>query len=105
MHDFTTNAFLHCQCIFNTFLSLTLNLYRVTIHSQGIPKGDDDLSTHSHSDGQTQIADEIIDNAIELPVENQELLLMMAKAMQYTRKCVLRQGKARSPSPIPETDT
>lgn len=54
---------------------------------------------------QAGIADEIIDSAVGLPLENQELLLMMAKAMQYTRKCVLRQGTVRPPSLAPETNT
>lgn len=39
------------------------------------------------SNRQKKVVDEIIDHAIELPVENQEILLMMAKAMQYTRDC------------------
>lgn len=63
------------------------------------------MAVQNNSGQKTKIADEIIDNAIGLPVENQELLLMMAKAMQYTRKCVLRQGAARSPSLAPEADT
>lgn len=54
---------------------------------------------------QTKIADELIDSAVELPLENQELLLMMAKAMQYTRNCVSHQSAVRPLSPAPETDT
>lgn len=63
------------------------------------------LSTQFDSGRQTGIADEIIDNAIGLPLENQELLLMMAKAMQYTRNCVSRQSAARPPSWNSRTDT
>lgn len=63
------------------------------------------MSMQSDSKRQTKIADEIINNAIDLPVENQEILLMMAKAMQYTRNCMLRQGTARPPSLSPKTDT
>ena len=60
---------------------------------------------HQNNKGQTELANEIIDNAILLPVESQELLLMMAKAMHYTRKCVLRQGTGRTQSLTPGTDT
>ncbi len=63
------------------------------------------LTAQYNSKHQTEIADEIIDNAIGLPLENQELLLMMAKAMQYTRTCESRHGTARSPSLASETDT
>lgn len=38
-----------------------------------------------------KILDEIIDNAIELPLESQDWLLMMAKSMRYTRNCMVRQ--------------
>lgn len=62
------------------------------------------MTTH-HSFGQDSgIAEQIIDNAIELPLENQEILLMMAKAMQYTRNCMLRQKSGR-PSPGHGSDT
>ncbi len=43
------------------------------------------------SSRQITIVDEIIDNATELPVESQNLILMMAKAMQYTRDCMMRE--------------
>lgn len=36
---------------------------------------------------------EIIDNAIELPLESQNLLLMMAKSMKYTRDCMTKQNE------------
>lgn len=36
--------------------------------------------------------DEIIENAIGLPIESQGMLLMMAKAMKYTREYMLRQS-------------
>ncbi|MCM1213077.1 MAG: hypothetical protein NC331_15885 [Lachnospiraceae bacterium] len=61
------------------------------------------MSIHFDSGQQAGNAEEIIDNAIDLPLENQELLLMMAKAMQYTRTCVSRQKTARSPASAPET--
>lgn len=62
------------------------------------------MTMQDNSKQQTKIADEIIDNAVELPLENQELLLMMAKAMHYTHTCVLRQG-AHSSSLTPKADT
>lgn len=40
---------------------------------------------------QMEILDELIDNATGLPLESQELLLMMARGMAYTRECM---GKA-----------
>lgn len=50
------------------------------------------LTMQTGANGQKNVVDEIIDNAIELPLENQEILLMMAKAMQYTRDCEKEQG-------------
>lgn len=43
------------------------------------------------SRGNTKVVDEIIDNAAGFPVESQYMILMMAKAMKYTRDCVMRQ--------------
>ena len=45
------------------------------------------LTMQKDGNEQKNVVDEIMDSAIELPVENQEILLMMAKAMQYTRDC------------------
>lgn len=63
------------------------------------------LTTHIDSDRQIKTADEIIDNAMGLSLENQELLLMMAKAMQYTRNCISRQSTARPTSLTSRADT
>lgn len=49
------------------------------------------LTTQIEPGRQRTIADELIDNAIGLPVESQDLVLMMAKAMQHTRQCIRRQ--------------
>ena len=38
-----------------------------------------------------KVLDEIIDNAMELPLESQNLLLILAKGMAYTRSCVTKQ--------------
>lgn len=43
------------------------------------------------SRGNAKVMDEIIDNAAGLPIECQYMILMMAKAMKYTRDCVMRQ--------------
>ena len=43
---------------------------------------------------QVKLLDEIIDNAAGLPVESQDLLLMMAKAMKYTRDSMERTGQS-----------
>lgn len=37
----------------------------------------------------TNVLDELIDNAVGLPVGSQDLLLMMAKAMRHTRNCLI----------------
>lgn len=41
---------------------------------------------------QKKVIDEIIENAVGLPIESQGMLLMMAKAMRYTREYMLRQS-------------
>lgn len=46
------------------------------------------------SRGNAKVMDEIIDNAAGLPIESQYMILMMAKAMKYTRDCVMRQPSA-----------
>ena len=40
---------------------------------------------------QENVLNEIIENAIGLPPDNQEVLLMIAKAMKYTRECIIRE--------------
>ncbi len=62
------------------------------------------MTTQISSTQQVKVLDEIIDNAIELPVESQDLLLMMAKAMRYTRECVIRQSSAEQPLNSDQTD-
>lgn len=42
------------------------------------------------------LLNEIIDNAAELPLESQNLLLMMAKAMAYTRRRLTAPGEGES---------
>lgn len=49
------------------------------------------MAMQNASKGNTKIVDEIIDNAVGFPIESQYMILMMAKAMKYTRDCVMRQ--------------
>lgn len=44
---------------------------------------------------------EIISRAKELSIENQNLLLMMAKAMRYTRECIARQNTPAQSQKLP----
>ena len=46
---------------------------------------------------QTKVLDELIDNAIGLPVGSQDLLLMMAKAMRHTRNCLMQGDVGEQP--------
>lgn len=50
------------------------------------------MTMQSESTQKIKILDEIIDNAIMLPVESQDLLLMMAKAMRHTRNCMAKKA-------------
>ena len=42
---------------------------------------------------QAKVLNEIIDNAAELPLDSQNLLLMLAKAMQYTHNCIVAENR------------
>lgn len=50
------------------------------------------MITETSSTQRGKVLDEIIENAIGLPIESQGMLLMMAKAMKYTREYMLRQS-------------
>lgn len=50
------------------------------------------MITEKKSDYKNSIVEEIIDNATELPMEEQSQLLMLAKGMAYTRNCIMKQG-------------
>ena len=43
---------------------------------------------------QVKILNELIENAMELPIESQNLLLILAKGMAYTRDCLVKQNMA-----------
>lgn len=43
---------------------------------------------------QATILNKIIDSAAELPLESQDLLLMIAKSMKYTRDCMIEKNRA-----------
>lgn len=51
---------------------------------------------------QIKLLDELIDNATELPVESQNLLLMLAKAMSYTRNCIIQHSEIEQPHKPPK---
>lgn len=53
-----------------------------------------ELAMQLNSVNKVSVLDEIIDNAVELPIEGQDFLLMIAKSMRYTRDCVIRQIEA-----------
>lgn len=59
------------------------------------------MATQNSSIRQSKILDDIIDNAITLPVESQNLLLMMAKVMRHTRDCIMRQRTIEQPRKPP----
>lgn len=48
-----------------------------------------------------ELVDEIIDSAADLPVESQFLLLMVAKGMLFSRKCLKSQVKNKSEVDLP----
>lgn len=54
------------------------------------------LTTQNSSIQQIKVLDELIDNAIGLPLGSQDLLLMMAKAMRCTRDCMARSDETES---------
>lgn len=43
---------------------------------------------------QVKILNELIENAMGLPIESQNLLLILAKGMAYTRDCLVKQNTA-----------
>jgi len=61
------------------------------------------LKAQSTTVQQVKILDELIDNAVGLPVESQDLLLMMAKAMRHTRNCLM-QGDVNNQPRNPPAD-
>ena len=55
----------------------------------------------TQTDKEKKVLDELIDNAVLLSPESQNLILMMARAMQYTRNCITRQGTGGQPRKYP----
>lgn len=66
-----------------------MNLYRVIIHSQSIREKIMILTKDTSSAEQRKVLDNIIENAVELPVDSLEVLLLVAKSMRYTRECIM----------------
>lgn len=48
------------------------------------------MKKNSHD--KNSILDEILENATELPVESQNLLLILAKGMAFTRYCITNEN-------------
>lgn len=63
------------------------------------------MTTQNRPVQQITIVEEIIDNAITLPVGSQEILLMLAKAMRHTRGCLMQQGTIEQPRRPPGNKT
>ena len=54
------------------------------------------MTMQKEEERQNRVLKEIIDNAKELPVESQNLLLILARGMVFTRNCMMR-TKAGAP--------
>ncbi|MDO4324818.1 MAG: hypothetical protein Q4E24_02085 [bacterium] len=55
---------------------------------------------------QVKILNELIENAMGLPIESQNLLLILAKGMAYTRDCLVKQNTAeQSLTSVDEPET
>ena len=52
------------------------------------------MTMQKEEERQNRVLMEIIDNAKELPVESQNLLLILARGMVFTRNCMMRQNAA-----------
>lgn len=52
------------------------------------------MTTQTGSTNKAALVNEIINNAGELPLEGQNVVLLIAKSMKYTRECVMRQKEA-----------
>lgn len=72
--------------------SLTMNFESVIIHSQSKREKIMILTKDTTSTEQEKVLDNIIENAIGLPLDNQEVLLLVAKSMRYTRECMMSKG-------------
>ena len=55
------------------------------------------MTMQKEEERQNRVLMEIIDNAKELPVESQNLLLILARGMVFTRNCMMRQNAADQP--------
>lgn len=78
--------------------SLTMIKLYVKIHSERNLKEGIPLTKQNISVQEIKILDEIVNNAIGLPVESQNLLLLMAKGMSYTKKCLLEENRKKEES-------
>lgn len=60
------------------------------------------MTTQKEEERQERVLKEIIDNAKELPLESQNLLLILARGMAFTRNCIMRQNAADQPRMPPD---
>lgn len=65
-----------------------MNFIYVIIHLQSKKRRLLTLTTQNNGIEKISTLNQLIDNAIELPLGSQNLLLMMAKAMRHTRDCI-----------------
>lgn len=52
------------------------------------------MTLQTSSANKMAIVNEIINNAVELPLEGQNVILLIAKSMKYTRECMMKQKEA-----------
>lgn len=60
------------------------------------------MTMQKEEERENRVLKEIIDNAKELPVESQNLLLILARGMVFTRNCMMRQNAADQPRMPPD---
>lgn len=60
------------------------------------------MTMQKEEERQNRVLMEIIDNAKELPVESQNLLLILARGMVFTHNCMMRQNAADQPRMPPD---
>ena len=60
------------------------------------------MTMQKEEERQNRVLMEIIDNAKELPVESQNLLLILARGMVLTRNCMMRHNAADQPRMPPD---
>lgn len=62
------------------------------------------MKTQNNSDSQANLLEKILDNAIELPLESQNSLLMLAKGMAFTHECLTKREGTSEPTKPPSNN-